>query len=61
MRAPRVPEVLHFFHRDYRMAYMVMEYIKFTPPPVPDLPKKAALAVQWLRDLPVPTVPGLAL
>jgi len=52
--APRVPEVLHFFHRDYRMAYVVMEYIKFTPPPVPDLPKKAALALQWLRDLPAP-------
>ena len=55
MSAPRVPGVLHFFHRDYRMAYLVMEYITLTPPPVPDLPPKAALALQWLRDLPVPT------
>jgi len=55
MSAPRVPGVLHFFHRDYRMAYLAMEYITLTPPPVPDLPQKAALALQWLRDLPVPT------
>jgi len=54
MSAPRVPEVFHFFHRDYRMAYMVMEYIDFTPAPVPDLPERVALAVQWPRDLPVP-------
>ena len=55
MSAPRVPEVLHFFHRDHRMAYLVMEYITLTPPPVPDLPQKAARAVQWLRDLQPPT------
>ena len=53
--APRVPEVLHFFHRDYQMAYMVMEYITLPPSPVPDLPQKVALALQWLRDLPAPT------
>lgn len=51
--APRVPEVLQFFHRDY-MAYMVMEYINLTPPPTPDLPERVALAIQWLRDLPPP-------
>jgi len=54
MNAPRVPEVLHFFHRDYQMAYVVMEYINLTPHPVPDLPKKVALEIQWLRDLPAP-------
>jgi len=64
MSAPRVPdsEALHFFHRDHRMAYVVMEYITLTPPPVPDLPQKAALALQWLRKLPTTTnVLGLAL
>jgi len=55
MSAPRVPEVLHFFHRDDQMAYMVMEYITLTPSPVPDLPQKVAQALQWLRDLPAPT------
>ena len=55
MSAPRVPEILHFFHRDYETAYMVMEYIKLVPPPVLDLPQKAAMAIQWLRDLPVPS------
>jgi hypothetical protein len=54
MSAPRVPEVLHFFHRDHQMAYLVMEYIPLIPPPVPDLPQRAARAIQWLRDLPVP-------
>ena len=54
MSAPRVPEVFNFFHQSFQMAYMVMEYIKLTPPPVPDLPEKVALALQWLRDLPAP-------
>jgi len=36
------------------MAYVVMKYIKFAPHSVPDLPKKVALAIQWLRDLPAP-------
>jgi hypothetical protein len=53
--APRVPEVLHFFHRDGRMGYVVMEYIKPTTTPVVDLPQRVALALQWLRDLPAPT------
>ena len=53
--APRVPEVLHFFHRNNRMGYVVMDYIKPTTTPVPDLPQRVALAVQWLRDLPAPT------
>src|SRR5712672_2589610 len=34
------------------MAYMVMKYTNFTPPPVPDLLERVAPAVQWLRDLP---------
>jgi len=59
MSAPRVPKVIYFFHRDYQMAYVIMDYINLTPPPVPDLPKKAALAIQWLRDLPAP--PGQVL
>ncbi|KZT04162.1 uncharacterized protein LAESUDRAFT_761275 [Laetiporus sulphureus 93-53] len=54
MSAPRVPEVIQFFHRDDQMAYMVMENIKFTPTPVPDLSQRVALAIQWLRDLPTP-------
>ncbi|KAL4074254.1 hypothetical protein J3A83DRAFT_4371530 [Scleroderma citrinum] len=54
MSAPRIPEVLYFFHRNYQMAYMVMEIIKFIPLPVPDLPERVALALQWLRDLPAP-------
>lgn len=52
--APRVPEVLHFFKRDSRMGYVVMDYIKPTPTPVQDLPQRVALALQWLRDLPAP-------
>lgn len=48
----RVPEIVHFFHRDGRMAYAVMEYIELTPTPVSELAPKAALAVQWLRDVP---------
>ena len=55
MNAPRVPEVLHFFHRDYKMAYMVMEYITLAPLPALDFPKKVAMAVQWLHDLPPPS------
>jgi len=31
-----------------------MEYINFTPVPVPDLPERVALAVQWPRDIPAP-------
>ncbi|KZT04173.1 uncharacterized protein LAESUDRAFT_703740 [Laetiporus sulphureus 93-53] len=54
MSAPHVPEVIQFFHRDHQMSYMVMENLKFTPTPVPDLPQRAALAIQWLRDLPTP-------
>ncbi len=52
--APCVPKVLHFFHWKYQMAYMVMDYIKPTPTPVLDLPKRVALALQWLRNLPAP-------
>src|SRR5258708_17828605 len=52
--APRVPEVLHFFNQNYQMAYVVMDYIKPTPTPVPDLPKRVALALQWLRNLTAP-------
>jgi len=32
-----------------------MEYITLTHPPVPDLPQKVAVALQWLRDPPAPT------
>jgi hypothetical protein len=52
--APRVPKVLHFFHRDRLMAYVVMEYIKPTRSSVPDLPQRVALALQWLHDLVAP-------
>ena len=53
--APRIPEILHFFSRDDTlMAYAVMDYIKPACAPVPDLPQRVALALQWLRDLPPP-------
>jgi hypothetical protein len=55
---PHVPKVLHFFHQNKKMAYLVMEYINLTSPPVPDLPHRAALALRWLRGLPAP--PGHA-
>ncbi|KAG8891166.1 hypothetical protein FRC01_014866, partial [Tulasnella sp. 417] len=53
--AVRVPEVIHFFHQDGRMAYVVMEYIELIPTPDLELAQKAALAVQWLRDVPAPS------
>jgi len=52
--APRVPEVFHFFHRDFQMGYVAMEYINLMPTPVPDLTQRVALALQWLYDLPAP-------
>src|SRR5258708_30085195 len=52
--APCIPEVLHFFNQNYQMSYIVMDYIKPTPTPVPDLPKRVALALHWLLNLPAP-------
>ncbi|TFK59019.1 hypothetical protein BDN72DRAFT_734412, partial [Pluteus cervinus] len=51
--APRVPKVLHFFKGEY-MGYLVMDYINLISPPVPDLHKRAAEALQWLRNVPLP-------
>ncbi|TFK65683.1 hypothetical protein BDN72DRAFT_189287 [Pluteus cervinus] len=49
--APRVPKVLHFFKTRY-MGYLVMDYINLTSPP--DLHSRAAEALQWLRNVPLP-------
>src|SRR5258708_6364367 len=51
---PCIPKVLHFFNQNYQMAYIVMDYIKPTPTPVLDLPKRVALTLQWLRNLTAP-------
>jgi hypothetical protein len=45
---------LSLLPQNYQMVYMIMEYIKHTPFPVPDHPERVALALQWLRDLPAP-------
>lgn len=52
--APHVPHVCDFFTPDDGMAYLVMEYIEPTHSPVPDLPQRAAQALQWLRGLRLP-------
>ncbi|KAG8829077.1 hypothetical protein FRC17_007154 [Serendipita sp. 399] len=53
--APRIPEVLHFLHRDGDdMAYIIMDYINLTATPPPDFHSKVAHALQWLHDLPLP-------
>lgn len=54
INAPRVPEIVHFFHReDLCWAYLVMENINLTPPPE-DFSQRVAKAIQWLHDCPVP-------
>ncbi|EKM74489.1 hypothetical protein AGABI1DRAFT_116827 [Agaricus bisporus var. burnettii JB137-S8] len=53
INAPRVPEIIHFFHRrDRCLAYLVMENINLTPPPE-DFHERVAKAIQWLRKCPV--------
>ncbi|KAG8921587.1 hypothetical protein FRC01_000174 [Tulasnella sp. 417] len=52
--APRVPQVYHFFHRDERMAYVVMELIPLVKVSPKDLAPLAALAVRWMRGVPAP-------
>jgi serine/threonine protein kinase len=51
--APRVAQVCDFFTLD-KMAYLVMEYIEPNSVPVPDLPQRAARALQWLRGVRLP-------
>ncbi|KIO27451.1 hypothetical protein M407DRAFT_23270 [Tulasnella calospora MUT 4182] len=53
--APRVPQVHHFFHRNGRMAYVVMELIQLVEVPTADLAVKAAQAVLWMRGVPAPS------
>ncbi|EKM73995.1 hypothetical protein AGABI1DRAFT_88327 [Agaricus bisporus var. burnettii JB137-S8] len=54
INAPRVPEIVHFFHReDLCWEYLVMENINLTPPPE-DFFQRVAKAIQWLHDCPVP-------
>jgi hypothetical protein len=52
--APRVPQVLHFFHDNNRMAYVVMEYIDQVQVSTETLAEKAAEAVRWMRSVPAP-------
>ena len=52
--APRIPKVVHFFNRDDKMAYLVMENIKHTSTLGPDLIQRVARALQWLRGVPAP-------
>jgi hypothetical protein len=56
--APHVPEVYGFFTErltpSYQMAYLVMERLDFAPVSDEDLPQRAALALQWLYNLPAP-------
>ena len=52
--APRVPQVLHFFHDNGRMAYVVMEYIDLFQVSAETLAPKAAQAIRWMRSVPAP-------
>ena len=52
--APRIPQIRDFFTPDDGWTYLVMEYIEPIHIPVPDLPRRAAQALQWLRDLRLP-------
>jgi len=54
-RAPHVPEIYHFFHRDERMAYVVMENIQTVEVSTPDLVAKTAEAVLWMRSVAAPS------
>jgi len=49
-----VPQVLHFFHNNGRMAYVVMEYIDLAQVSDETLAVKAAQAVRWMRSVPAP-------
>lgn len=53
-KAPHVPEVYHFFHRDKRMAYIVMENVQVVEVSTSDLVAKATEAVLWMRGAPAP-------
>ena len=57
--APRVPQVLHFFHDNKEMAYAVMEYIDLCQVSNETLAVKTAQAVCWMRSIPAP--PGVVL
>ena len=52
--APRVPQVLHYFHEPQGMGYLVMDLIQFAEVSFEDLAEKAAHAVRWMRTVPVP-------
>ncbi|KAK6341179.1 hypothetical protein TWF696_008266 [Orbilia brochopaga] len=54
--APRIPKPVDFFSDDSRsMSFMVMECVELVPPPIADLPQRAAAALEWLRRVPVPS------
>jgi hypothetical protein len=52
--APRVPQVLHYFYQQGRMAYIVMELIQLDQVSPEILAEKAAQAVRWMRDVSAP-------
>ena len=56
--APHIPEVYHFFTEsltpDFQMAYLVMERLELVPTSDQDLSQRAAQALRWLHNLPVP-------
>jgi len=57
--APRIPRVYDFFTQDDTWTYLVMEYIEPKHISVPDLPRRAAEALQWLRGLRLPNDPQI--
>ncbi|KAH9947793.1 hypothetical protein B0H21DRAFT_821633 [Amylocystis lapponica] len=49
--APRVPRVLHYFHQQGGMAYVLMDLIQLVQVSPELLAEKAAQAVRWMRDV----------
>ena len=55
-----VPQACDFLTPDDRRPYLVMEYIKPTYVKIPDLPRRAAQALLWLRGLRPPPPPPMS-
>ncbi|TFY65695.1 hypothetical protein EVG20_g5394 [Dentipellis fragilis] len=49
--APRVPLVLHYFYKQGRMRYVVMNFIQLVKVSPESLAEKAAQAVRWMRNV----------
>ena len=50
--APRIPQVVHYFRNSWT-AYLVMEFIALTAPPL-DLIDRTTQALVWLSNVPPP-------